>query len=264
MYESLNLTEGKVKDFIQKYKMKMTGSSLETAVGWIDGIGELSPKDKAKVLKGIKSDISDSDNKAEIIKNNPWAKGILSEKTVKIVTTGKAEFKKYQLMVPDGSELIDMEFTSPAEAKKYAKKKGFKLTEGGTLDEAMSADDLRKQVESILNGTIKSLKKLFGKTKSKDAGQMLQSTTDAVITQFDEWSKRFFSEGSTENAKKSLDAIVGHLEKRKASGADVLGATGRSMLKMGQGIAASYKEEGGFSPDQAKWIWKTSVALFKK
>jgi len=48
-----------VKDFINKFKMKMDGSSLETAINWIDGIGEIGPKEKAQILKGIHNYIGD-------------------------------------------------------------------------------------------------------------------------------------------------------------------------------------------------------------
>ena len=61
-------------------------------------------------------------------------------------------------------------------------------------------------------------------------------------------------EGATENAAKSLQAILGMFKDKKDN----------DIYKMGKGIQDHYKKEGSFSPDQAKWIWKTSVALFKK
>jgi hypothetical protein len=61
-------------------------------------------------------------------------------------------------------------------------------------------------------------------------------------------------EGSTENAAKSLEAILGMFKDKHDN----------DIYKMGKGIQDHYKKEGSFSPDQAKWIWKTSVALFKK
>lgn len=114
------------------------------------------------------------------------------------------------------------------------------------------------------------LKKLYNQMKDEQlspvAGQQFKMIVKAMkakkIPLNEESTPEQLYEDATANAKKSLDAIVGHLEKRKASGANVLGATGRSMLKMGQGMQASFKGEGGFSPDQAKWIWKTSMALF--
>ena len=51
----------------------------------------------------------------------------LVEKTVIVTTQGKGESKEYRLMKPDGSELIDMFFSSRKEAIKYAKKKGYKI-----------------------------------------------------------------------------------------------------------------------------------------
>ena len=61
-------------------------------------------------------------------------------------------------------------------------------------------------------------------------------------------------ESATDNAKKSLDAIIGVLAK----------GDNAEMKKMAKGINDYFKKEGSFSPDQAKWIWKTSVAMFKK
>ena len=61
------------------------------------------------------------------------------------------------------------------------------------------------------------------------------------------------SEGSTEDAAKSLTAILGMFKDKHDN----------DIYKMGKGIQDYYKKEGSFSPDLAKWIWKTSVALFK-
>ena len=59
-------------------------------------------------------------------------------------------------------------------------------------------------------------------------------------------------EDATANAKKTLDAIIGST---KDSGGDV--------HKMAMGMKKSYEKNKGFSSDQAKWIWKTSKAMFK-
>jgi hypothetical protein len=61
-------------------------------------------------------------------------------------------------------------------------------------------------------------------------------------------------ENSTENAKKSLQAILGMFK----------GHEDNDIYKMGKGIMDYYKKEGSFAPKHANWIWKTSVALFKK
>lgn len=63
---------------------------------------------------------------------------------------------------------------------------------------------------------------------------------------------------SAEAAFETLKAIIGTLRKQK------LDAKGKDMLKMAQGIRDFYGKEKSFSPDQAKWIWKTSVAMFKE
>lgn len=69
---------------------------------------------------------------------------------------------------------------------------------------------------------------------------------------------RFLIENSTDDAKKSLDAIIGFLKDQ-----DELDKSGKDMLKFGEGIADFFKENGSFSPKQAGWIFNTSKALFK-
>jgi len=39
--------------YIDKWNSKMKGSTIDTAIGWVKGIGELSKKDKEQVLKSI-------------------------------------------------------------------------------------------------------------------------------------------------------------------------------------------------------------------
>jgi enolase len=84
-------------------------------------------------------------------------------KKVKIVASGKGEMKKWQLMAPDGSELVDMEFSSPAEAKKYAKKKGFQLTEADDKAEYTKAQ--KTAIKAIKTAT-KAIEKLKGSKNS--------------------------------------------------------------------------------------------------
>ena len=45
--------------------------------------------------------------------------------------TGKGRFVHYVIIKNDGEELINMEFSSPEEAEKYASKKGWKLDSKG-------------------------------------------------------------------------------------------------------------------------------------
>ena len=47
--------------YINKFKNKMEGSSVETAVYWIDGIGEINSKEKAQIYRGIHNYIGDKD-----------------------------------------------------------------------------------------------------------------------------------------------------------------------------------------------------------
>ena len=67
----------------------------------------------------------------------------------------------------------------------------------------------------------------------------------------------FLMEDSTEDAKKTLEAIIGTLKKSD-------GDESKDMLKMAQGMMDYYKDNKSFSPDQAKWIYNTSKALFKE
>ena len=59
-------------------------------------------------------------------------------------------------------------------------------------------------------------------------------------------------EDATDNAKGTLDAIIGAT---KDKGGDI--------HTMALGMKKSCKENKGFSKDQAKWIYKTSKAMFK-
>lgn len=62
------------------------------------------------------------------------------------------------------------------------------------------------------------------------------------------------NEGSTEDAAKSLSAIINALKDDKEN----------EILKMAKDMKAYYDKEGSFSPKQAEWIYKTSKAIFKK
>lgn len=70
--------------------------------------------------------------------------------------------------------------------------------------------------------------------------------------------RQYIKENSTDDAKKTLEAIIGFLEK-----AEDLDADGKDMLKMGKGMMDFFDENKSFSPGQAKWIFNTSKALFK-
>lgn len=62
------------------------------------------------------------------------------------------------------------------------------------------------------------------------------------------------NEDSTEDAKKTLSAIINALKDDKDN----------DILKQAKGTMESYKKNKGFSVEQAKWIYNTSKALFKK
>jgi hypothetical protein len=359
LYESLGLTEG----------------------GTLDEAEKISPENKKKLRKLLTK--VKNGQKLNDLEKDALASFLvyLNEAKVKIVASGKGEMKKYQLMVPDGSELIDMEFTSPNEAKKYAKKKGFQITEqisredffkqmakqmgrsithqslmarpndpqtmhidkhfnagktprqcfatmpvineeepaGKTVarallkkfqfKDAFQIDDdnvakwlTKKKLVSVNKGKgtysitdkgknfVESinengkeadlkddkLKKLYNQMKDERLSGAAAMQFKAIVR---EMKKRKISltensggvklysfnemveslglgleEGSTENAAKSLSAILGMFK----------GKHDNDIYKMGKGIQDYYKKEGSFAPDQAKWIWKTSVALFKK
>lgn len=71
--------------------------------------------------------------------------------------------------------------------------------------------------------------------------------------------KEFLKENATEDAKKTLTAIIGYLKKQKPGNDDT-----KEMLKMADGIMDYYKKEGSFSPKHAQWIYNTSKAIFKE
>lgn len=68
---------------------------------------------------------------------------------------------------------------------------------------------------------------------------------------------QFLIENSTDDAEKSLKAIIGFLKDQ-----DSLDDDGKEMLKMAEGIMDFFKKNGSFSPGHASWIYKTSKALF--
>jgi len=51
----------------------------------------------------------------------------LVEKKMKIVKTGSKNQPNYQLMTPNGDELMDIFFDSPEKAMEYAKKKKYQI-----------------------------------------------------------------------------------------------------------------------------------------
>jgi hypothetical protein len=76
--------------------------------------------------------------------------------------------------------------------------------------------------------------------------------------------KKGLKESSTDDAKKTLTAIIGFLKKNQN------GKDAKEMLKMANGMkdhvdkkgSFHVDKKGSFSPDQAKWIFNTSKALF--
>jgi hypothetical protein len=60
--ESDSGSSDEVAFFIQKFKDKMKGSTYQTAMGWVNGIKELSKEDKEKVKKGIMNMVTHKPN----------------------------------------------------------------------------------------------------------------------------------------------------------------------------------------------------------
>ena len=132
------------------------------------------------------------------------------------------------------------------------------------LNESVSPDarSLHNKAVKIAADALKKVDGIWGKSNSKNVGRALESLKNHLT----DWMKGYKNmsidesalyEGSTENAAKTLDAIIGFLSKGT-------NATGDKIMKMGKGIKDHYKKEGSFSPDQAKWIFNTSNALFKE
>lgn len=69
---------------------------------------------------------------------------------------------------------------------------------------------------------------------------------------------RLLNESSTDDANKTLDAIIGFLKKQENPSDDA-----KEMLKMGNGIKDYYNKNKSFAPDQAKWIFNTSKTILK-
>jgi hypothetical protein len=70
------------KFFIEKYEMKMSGSSLQASVGWVSGIGECNTAQKQTILKGIirnNPDLIEVNDRiiGYVIEEDAWAKKVL-------------------------------------------------------------------------------------------------------------------------------------------------------------------------------------------
>ncbi len=75
---------------------------------------------------------------------------------------------------------------------------------------------------------------------------------------FKEYFYKNINENSTQDAKKTLDAILGFLDDK-----DKLSDKEEEIRDMGIGMMDYYEKEKSFSPDQAKWIYNTSKAFFE-
>lgn len=62
---------------------------------------------------------------------------------------------------------------------------------------------------------------------------------------------------STEKAKETLQAIIDTTNKSDSD-------SSQEIYKMATEMMDYYRNEGSFSPDQAKWIFNTSQAIFNK
>lgn len=97
------------------------------------------------------------------------------------------------------------------------------------------------QLKSNIVDWASTMNPMFNAEKFKKAAGISESTEIVV------------NEDATADAKKSLDAIIG------ATKDD----TGNDIYKMAMGMKKTFEKNKGFSKDQANWIYKTSVAMFK-
>ena len=81
-----------------------------------------------------------------------------------------------------------------------------------------------------------------------DENSKIQSAYERML-----FEQNMIDEDATADAKKTLDAILGSLK----------GQEKNDVYKMAMGMKKKYKENGGFSKDQANWIYKISKAMFK-
>lgn len=122
---------------------------------------------------------------------------------------------------------------------------------------------MRENGVKILMTALKGIKKMSSKGKNEDIGRAIDDSILTLEALIDEWKEASLNEGSTEDAKGTLDAIVGFINKRKSTGKGSAGDdVHAAILKMGKGFQDHFKKEGSFSPAQAKWIYNTSKALF--
>lgn len=96
---------------------------------------------------------------------------------------------------------------------------------------------MAKLYENVINRTV----------TNKDENDKILSAYDKILRE-----QYMLAEDATEDAKKTLDAILGSTKK-----------SGGEVYKMAQGMLKSYNKNKGFSKDQANWIYKTSKAMFK-
>lgn len=95
--------------------------------------------------------------------------------------------------------------------------------------------------------------KLYPERLNRDFNMTTEN--DKILSAYDKVLREQYmlDEDSTEDAKKTLDAIAGAT---KEDGGDI--------YKMAVSMKKSYDKNKGFSKKQAEWIYNTSKMLFKK
>jgi hypothetical protein len=176
-------TQGKV----EKINFVKTFDSPELAAKF----KRLIPKDFAEktTVEGGKimvTDITDPQKKnlmATALKfiadNAPKKKPMKEEKGEELYMIskgGRKDYPHYVLEKTDGSKLIDMTFSSPEEAKKYATKRGLKLSsqKGYNMEESVK-DQIKKAIEEVIRE--KKLTKAEI-NKKEDIVKAMKGTTD--------------------------------------------------------------------------------------
>lgn len=117
---------------------------------------------------------------------------------VRVVPSGKNEFKKYTIIKKDGSAQVDMTFSSPSEAEKYITKKKLVLVKEGTLSHSESISNLSDQLKKYI-------------LKHKDSPNA--TVNDVSIAIFLSFSEVFADDGdSTTTGMTMLKKIVDKLK----------------------------------------------------
>jgi len=147
---------------------------------------EISKHQKNETLDPVGKEDDDIDNDGKVNSTDRYLKNrrnIISKKlaeasngdTYMISKSGPKKTPYFVLEKPDGSKQIDMMFTSTEEAKKYAAKKGLKISskKGYNIDESISKKELK---EIMLEAYVEVLQ--------EEEGAVLKTSTQEILGKF--------------------------------------------------------------------------------